>query len=196
MAVRAYKGSMDRRRVVAIAWGLAVALGLASWLASPVLGLTVLWFASLLLLAVSLPLAPMYIDERLELPLAYHTVAAVAFLVPLAGTLLAALPHSSSDMQQFVPFFMLLAWLGYRSLVARNAHQALLLTVSCLLLWVPFGLLFGYEHGSWQPPDWTELVSFRVLFAAQFVTAVASGTALLAFRPRTEGLPEARVRDN
>jgi hypothetical protein len=183
---------MDRRRVVAIAWGLAVALGLTSWLAGQLLGLTVLWLTAAVLLAVSWPLAPLYVDQRLELPLAYRTVAAVAFVVPLAGALLGALPHSSTDTREFAPCFMLLVWLGYRSLVARNAHQALLMTGCGLLLCLLFAVLFGSDRGSWQPPRWTELPSFRVLFASQFVNACASGTALLAFQPRTEGLPEAR----
>ena len=140
--------------------------------------------------AVKPPAAP----PRLELPVAYHTVAAVALVVPLAGALLATLPHSSRDTHVFVGFFVLMVWLGYRSLVAHNAHQALLMTFCGLLLWAPFALVFGFdERNSWEPARLTELVSFRVLFATQFVNAFASGIALFAFRPRTEGLPEARV---
>ena len=84
-----------RRRVLAIAWLALVGSAVTSWLAGQPLVLFGLWFAALMLLAMSSVVARPSTDERLELPLAYRTAAAVAFALPLAGELLTQVPHAS-----------------------------------------------------------------------------------------------------
>lgn len=189
---------MDRRRrVLAIAWILAVALALTGWLAGQPLTLVGLWFAALMLLATSSAIARPRTDERLERPLAYRIVTAFSFALPLAGALLTQVPHGSDVSYLFAPYFVLMAWLGYRSLVARGAHRALLMTTCGLLVWLPFCLFlgFGCKCGAWKPPHWTEIATLRILLATQLINGLASAIALLAFTPHTEWLPEARVRE-
>jgi hypothetical protein len=186
----------SRRRALAIAWVVTVAFSLTFWLADEPLVLFLAWFTALLLLAASSALARPRIEERLHLPVAYRTVAAVAFALPLAGALLTQVPHASGVCMLFAPYFLLMAWLGYRTLVARSAYRALLTTTFGLLVWLPFCVFlgFGCKCGHPPPPHWTELATLRILLAIQLVNGFASAVALLSFAPRPDGLPEARVR--
>lgn len=186
---------MERsRRALAIVWFLLVAGAFASWLAEPLL-LAALWFVALVLLGVTSRISRPRGDERLELPAAYRAVAAVAFAVPLAGALLSQLPHASDVSALFAPYFALMAWLGYRAMVARGPYRALLATTVGVLVWLPFTVLlgFGCKCGPYRPPHWTELATLRLLLAVQLVNGFTSAVALLAFQPRNEWLPEARL---
>jgi hypothetical protein len=187
---------MNRRRVLATAWLVVVALAVTAGLVGQPLALFGLWFAALMLLAMSSAIARPQREERLELPLAYRTTAAIAFALPLAGALLTQVPHASGVTYLFAPFFVLMAWLGYRTLVARSAYRALLTTTFGLLVWLPFCVFlgFGCKCGHPPPPHWTELATLRILLAIQLVNGFASAVALLAFAPRPDWLPEARVR--
>jgi hypothetical protein len=181
--------------VLAIAWLVTVASALTFWLADEAPVLFLVWFSALLLLAASSALARPRTEERLHLPIAYRTVAAVAFALPLAGALLTQVPHASGVCMLFAPYFLLMAWLGYRTLVARGAHRALLMTTIGLLVWLPFcvPMAFGCKCGPARAPHWTEIATVRILLATQLVNGLLSAVALLAFQPRTEWLPEARV---
>jgi hypothetical protein len=186
---------MGKRHVLAIAWGVLVLAALTSWLARQPLALFGLWFATLMLLTLSSALARPQTDERLELPVAYRAAAAVAFALPLAGALLSQVPHASGVSSLFAPYFALMAWLGYRTLVARGSHRALFATTVGILVWLPFCVFLGVgcKCGPPKPPHWTELATLRILLATQLVNALTSAVALLAFQPHAEGLPEARV---
>jgi hypothetical protein len=188
-----------RRRVLAIAWLLLVCAAIGGWFASESavrFGLiTGAWFAGLFLLLCTSALARLGADERLERALAYRVVAGVAFALPLAGLLLTRVPHAADDTYLMAPYFFVMALLGYRVMVARGPRRIVRAMVAAELVWLPLIVVLGMgcKCGPHVEPSWTEGATYRLLFAIQLVDAALIAIALLAFKPRTEWLPEARV---
>lgn len=188
-----------RRRVLAIAWVLTVCVALAGWFASEAdVGFGMIagaWFSALFLLLWTSALARAGADERLERALAYRVVAGIAFALPLAGLLLTRVPHASGDTYVLSPYFFVMAVLGYRVMVARGPQRIVRAMAAGLLVWLPLIVVLGMgcHCGPYVEPNWTEGATYRLLFTTQLVDAALIAVALLAFKPRTEWLPEARV---
>jgi hypothetical protein len=188
-----------RRRVLAIGWFLAVCTAIGGWFAAGSgvrFGLvTGAWFAGLFLVVCTSALARPGIDERLERPLVYRAVAGLAFALPLAGMLLTRVPHASDDPYLLFPYFFVMALLGYRVMVARGPRRIVRAMVAAELVWLPLIVVLGMgcKCGRYVEPSWTEGATYRLLFAIQVVDAALIGVAMLAFKPRVEWLPEARV---
>lgn len=195
------QGNMElRRRVLAITWFLLVCTAVAGWFASQpsvrVGMLTGAWFSGLVLLLCTSALARPGADERLDRALAYRAVAGVAFALPLAGLLLMRVPHASDDTYALAPYFFVMALLGYRVMVARGPRRIVRAMVASQLTWLPLIVVvsMGCKCSRYVEPSWTEGATYRLLFAIQLVDAALIGIALLAFSPRTEWMPEAKVR--
>ena len=124
-------------------------------------------------------------------------MAAVAFAIPLGGALLSWVPLHADWSTALSPYFLLVAWLAYRALVARSPRPALLALAVSLLAWLPFVLFLcmGCKCRYYEPPPphWTEGVSWLALLATQLMNGVTVAASLLAFARRPEDVPEARV---
>jgi hypothetical protein len=186
-----------RRRALAIAWMSLVATAIVGHLAHEPIAVLFAWFTALMLTPFTTALGDTRADERLELPVSYRAVAAVALALPLAGVLLLEVPDASAESYLFAPYFAVMAIVGYRVLVARGPRRALRATVLSLLVWPPFAmfLFMGCRCGHVvpPPPHWTELASEGLLYLTQVVDGALCAVALLAFAPRHELVPEARI---
>ena len=189
---------MDRRRACALVWSLLVVLGLVSWFGAAPMAILVIWLVALPTIFFTSRATRDAHDERLDLSVAYRTAAAAAFAVPVGGALLAAVPGHSGLSTIFVPYFGLVAFLAYRALVARGPRRALAALTAAQLVSVPFLFLgalgsLGCKCGHWREPPWTDRWTFVLCFATQLFAMIAAGVALIAFSPRDEFLPEARL---
>ena len=186
------------RRVLAIAWLLLVATALIGRLAHEPLAIACAWALAILLVPFTTGFGETAADERLELPLAYRAVAAVGFALPLGGALLVEAHDASGESYLFAPYFILMALLGYRVLVARGPRRVMRTMVASLLLWPPLAvfLAMGCRIHGWvaPPPHWTEVATENLLLLTQVVNGAVCAVALLAFAPRHALVPEARVQ--
>lgn len=186
-----------RRRVLATLWLVMVATALIGGLAHEPVAVACAWLVGIVVLPFTGALAAARAEERLELPVAYRAVAAIAFAVPLAGALLVEAPDPSGESYLFAPYFVIMALLGYRVLVARGPRRVLRTTVVSLLAWPPLGvfLFMGCRLQGFvpPPPHWTAIATERLLLLTQVVNGALCAVALLAFAPRHELVPEARV---
>ena len=186
------------RRACSIAWGVLVVAGFVAWRMDSPLGVVGAWFAALPLNVITGRAARPTGDERLDLPLAYRAAALAAVVVPLAGALLATVPGASFTSQVCVPYFALIAFFGYRALVARGPRRALAVATAASLAIVPCLFVaalgsMGCKCGPYRPPHWTEHASLLALLASLLVSMALAGVAVAAFRPRDLALPEARI---
>lgn len=188
---------MTARRVVATLWLSLVAATLAGYELREPLVLVGAWFGALLVLGASGSSVKARGEERLERPRLYRAVAAIAFVVPVAGALLATVPHHDDVATLFVPYFSIVALLQYRALVANGPRAAPLAMCVAVLLWLPFCLpltmgckCYRYDP---PPPHWTETAVPLALFTTLVLDAVLCAVALLSFAHRDDDLPEARI---
>jgi len=186
------------RRVLATAWLLLVATALIGRLAHEPLAICCAWLLAVVLLPFTTGFGETAADERLELPVAYRAAAAVGFALPLAGALLVEVRGASGESYLFAPYFVVMAFLGYRVLVARGPRRVVRTMVASLLLWPPLAvfLAMGCRPHGWvaPPPHWTELATEHLLLLTQVVNGALCAVALLAFAPRHALVPEARVQ--
>ncbi len=188
---------MTARRVVAALWlslAAAAAIGHAWEIPLAVVGA---WFGALLVLGASGSSVRAHADERLERPLLYRATAALAFAVPVAGALLATVPGHDGLAALFAPYFVVVALLQYRALVANGPRGAPLAMCVALLLWIPFCFplaLMGCKCCGWvpPPPHWTKTAVPLVLLATMALDAVLCAAALLSFAHHDD-VPEARL---
>jgi len=189
--------SMTARRVVAGMWLSLVAATLAGWELREPLVIVGAWFGALLVLAGSGSSVKARREERLERPRLYQAVAAIAFVVPVAGALLATVPHHDDLATLFAPYFAIVALLQYRALVATGPRPAPLAMCVAILLWLPFcfPLLLGCKCYRYDPPPpgWTEAAVPLALFTTLVLDGILCAVALLSFAHRDDDLPEARI---
>ena len=188
---------MTARRVVAALWLSIAAAATIGHVWDVPLAIVGAWFGALLVLAGSGSSVRARGDERLERPVLYRATAAVAFAAPLAGALLATVPHHDDHATLFVPYFSIVALLQYRALVANGPRAAPLAMCVAVLLWLPFCLpltmgckCYRYDP---PPPHWTETAVPLALFTTLVLDAVLCAVALLSFAHRDDDLPEARI---
>jgi hypothetical protein len=106
-------------------------------------------------------------------------------------------PHHADWSTLLAPYFVLVAWLAYRALVARGPRPAMLAMTVSMTAWLPFMIFLGMGckcmHYTPPPPHWTETMSWLALLATQLMNALTVAASLVAFVRRTEDVPEARV---
>jgi hypothetical protein len=188
---------MTARRVVAGMWLSLVAATLVGYELREPLVLVGTWFGALLVLGASGSSVKARGDERLERPALYRAVAAIAFVVPVAGALLATVPGHDDIATLFAPYFAIVALLQYRALVATGPRPAPLAMCVAVLLWLPFcfPLMLGckcYRYDA-PPPSWTETAVPLALFTTLVLDGILCAVALLSFAHRDDELPEARI---
>lgn len=187
---------MTARRVVAALWlslAATAAIGHAFHVPLAVAGA---WFTTLLVLGATGSSVKVRAEERLERPRLYRATAAVAFVVPISGALLATVPGHDGLAELFAPYFVIVAMLQYRALVADGPSAAPLATCVAVLLWLPFclPLMLGCKCCGYvpPPPHWTELAVPAALFTTMVVDAVLCAVALVSFA-HSDDLAEARL---
>ena len=188
---------MTARRVVAAVWLLLAAAAALGHVCNMPLAVAAAWFGALLALGGTGSSVKLRPDERLERPALYRATAALAFVVPVAGALLATVPGHDGIAELFAPYFVIVAILQYRALVANGPAAAPLAMCVAVLLWLPFcfPLMFmGCKCCGWvrPPPNWTFEAVPVALLTTMLVDAVLCAVALLSFAHH-EAVPEARL---
>ena len=173
-------------------------LALAAWIDGAPQALLALWFVSLPVIFCSSRVTRGATDERLDLRLAYHVAAAAALAIPLVGALFAAVPGHSAVTTIFAGYFGLVALVGYRAVVARGPRRALAVVTITHLMAVPFLFVaaiasMGCKCGRWREPPWTDRATLLACLLAMLFAMILAAVALIAFHPRDEGMPEARL---
>lgn len=190
---------MEARRACAFAWTLVVALAVFAWIGAVPLAVVAAWLFALPVIFCTSRATRGAHDERLDLPLAYRTAAGAALAVPLAGALLAVVPGHSDISSLFAVYFMAVAFFAYRAVVATGPRRALAAMTTAQLLGVPFLFLaalasMGCKCGPYRrEPPWTDRWTLVAFLVTQLVAAIAAGVAPIAFHPRDEDMPEARL---
>jgi hypothetical protein len=188
---------MEARRACAFVWSILVALALISWVGAAPLGVFAVWVLALGAIFFTSRATRNAIDERLDRPLAYRTAAAVALAVPLAGALLVVVPGHSYITSLFAVYFVFIAVLAYRALVATGPRAALATLTAAQLLAVPFVFLGAIASMGCKlhhpPPPWTDRWTLVACLVTQLFAMIAAGVAPICFHPRDEHLPEARL---
>lgn len=189
---------MKTRRACSITWAVLVVLAVVSVALAQPLGDLIVWLASLPLLLISARAARHAIDERLDRPAVYHVAAGALLALAIGGALLATVPGSSDISALFAGYFLPVAWLAYRALVARGPWRALTAGAVAQLFSVPFVIVgaiaaMGCKCGPHHAPPWTDGATLVACLATQLFAMILVGVALVAFRPRDTALPEARL---
>jgi hypothetical protein len=188
---------MTARRWLAAVWIVLAATAAVGHVADVPLAIVGAWFGALLMLGGTGSTAKAQADERLERPRTYRTVAAIGFAIPLGAALLTWVPHHADWTTILSPYFVLVAWLAYRAVVARGPRPAMLAMTVSLFAWLPFMVLMciGCKCARYDPPPphWTETVSWLALLATQLMNGLTVAAALISFARRTEEVPEARL---
>ena len=192
---------MTARRTCSILWAILVAIAVVSAFAGEPFGDVIVWLAALPLMAITSGRSRASNDERLDRPVVYHVAAGAVLAVALAGALCAAVPGSRDVSEVFAFYFMPIAWLAYRALVARGPSRALVVGAVAQLFSLPFlfvGALasMGCKCGPYRvPPPWTDGASLLACFTVQLMSMILVAVAIVAFQPRDPALPEARLRN-
>lgn len=188
---------MTARSWLAAMWFVLVATAAIGHLADVPLAIVGAWFGALLMLGGTGSTAKAQPEERLERPRAYRAVAAIAFAIPLGAALLTWVPHHADWSTLLAPYFVLVAWLAYRALVARGPRPAMLAMTVSMTAWLPFMIFLGMgckcHRFDPPPPHWTEDVSWLALLATQLMNGLTVAASLVSFARRTEDVPEARL---
>jgi hypothetical protein len=189
---------MTARRWLAAAWVLVVATAAIAHVADLPRALVGAWFGALILAGGSGSTVKAERLERLELPRLYRGVAAIAFAIPLGAALLTWVPHHSEWSTVLSPYFVLVAWLAYRALVARGPRPAMLALTISMLAWLPLMIFLGMGcrcgHYVAPPVHWTETMSWLALLGTQLMNGLTVATSLVSFVRRTDEMPEARLQ--
>lgn len=186
---------LHRRRFCAALWlcvfgaaaaGAVIGDGRASLAA---FGLAVL--ASLLTVVMAKPGH----DERLMVPVGYRVATGAVLGAALAGAALALLPGACEASKVTGVFFGLAAVLAYRAVVARGPRAAVVAVIVAMWSWIPFAFVAfcGCRGGYRGAARWSEIASSVTLHAFLLLLPIAAAAALLAFAPRRDELPDARV---
>ena len=189
---------MEARRACAFVWSILVAAALLSWAGEAPLGAVAVWLIALPVIFFTSRAMRGAVDERLDLPTGYHAAAAAALVVPVAGALLAVVPGHSDLSSLFAVYFVAIAMLAYRALVARGPRGALATLTGAQLLGIPFVFLcalfsMGCKCGHYREPPWTDRWTLITFALTQLFAMIAAGVAPIAFHPRDEAMPEARL---
>lgn len=188
---------MDGSRVVcAGCWLVALAFALTGLAFEDPSLLFLAWCAAVVMTFVTLAAARPTADERLMHRLPFRGIAAAVLGVALAGCVLALLPTASDVSQSFGIYFAIAALLAYRVVVARGARRAVTAVLVLSWTWLPFVVVtsIGCKCAKYaRPAHWTENASELVLAVFLLTLPVLVATALLAFHPRRDALPDARA---
>lgn len=186
---------LHHRRAMSIAWAaVAVCVSISVLASLPLLGMTA-WFGAIAAMIVTMNLQYALPEEQLVRPRSYRVIAGAVLAVSIAGTVMGTLPESSERSQLLAVFFGITTILAYRTLVARGPRPARLLVAVTGITWLPAALFLvvnckcGANHS-----NWTEDASRGLFLALLSLLGALIAVALLAFRRRTDRLPDATVR--
>jgi len=188
----------QRRTVCAVFWALTFVLALGGLVTHNPLAVMSAWAATVVLTIVTAILAKLGREELLVRPRLYRGVTAVALVAALGGCLLGVLPHASEWSRVFAVFFAVAAIVTYRAVIARGPRAAMLAIVIVSWTWLPFVMLMltgcGCRHRDYvYVPAWTEIGSEVLLQITLLLVPILGAVTLLAFAPRSDELPEARL---
>jgi len=185
------------RWICASLWMLVLAAALAGMLLGNGRGQLIAFVAAVVVTIVTAVMAKLARDERLAYPVAYRIAAGALLAVALAGVVLALVPHASEASRIAGVFFGLVSLLAYRAVVARGPRTAMFTVVIAMWAWLPIGFitLIGCKCGPHfvRVPHATEVATWVTLRVLLLLLPVLAGAALLAFAPRRDFMPDARV---
>jgi hypothetical protein len=189
----------SRREWYASLWGADLLVGILASAGDAMSVVAWTWLTSLGLLIATMWRTNLRRDERLIWPRSFRWVAHAMVAVAVLGVALAAVPHAARGTQWLAPFFAMIAALAWRSAVARGPSAVFLTVTVTLVTWVPFMLPLAIKccrrrpHVEPPPPHWTEPAMFAALQITVLLAGLLAIAALVAFRPRTDELPDARA---
>jgi len=188
------------RRLCAVLWGCLVAFAFAGFHVHSGSLLILAWFGSVAMIIISVATARTARDaERLVQPRAYRTVAGSLFAVMVAGVVIGLLPGAPEMSQLGALYFGLLGVLAYRALVAKRPGPALSTTFVAIVTWLPVAFVRAVGHHKLPPGypprviAWQEQATGALVTASILLLGVLVAVALVAFVPRSDELPDARV---
>ncbi|MDQ3334478.1 MAG: hypothetical protein M4D80_04910 [Myxococcota bacterium] len=190
-------GIRGSRRLCAAFWMFVLAAAIGSIVfEEPRAGLVA--FASAVVVSfLTIVMSKLTRDERLDRPGAYRIAAGALLVVSLAGGVLAVVPHASEKSQILGVFFGLVAVLSYRALVAQGPRRAMFGVVIAMWTWLPFLVvtMIGCSCGRRfeRVEHWSEVASTGLLSVLVMMLPVLATASLLAFVPRRDFVPDARV---
>src|SRR5687767_2471388 len=187
---------MTPRQVCAVLWLLLAICALIGGAAEEGQMVLVAWVGAIVMLLVTVILVRPKTEERLARPLPYRVVSGLLLALALTGGVLALVPDASEASQAYGVFFALIAVVVYRAVIARGASTAMRTLALAMFLFLPFVVVanIGCKCGRYSEPEhWSAGASSLVLQVFLFALPVLVACALLAFAPRTDELPEARV---
>lgn len=179
--------------------GLIAIFMMTCWLADQPLGVACGWLFSLPMLLVTGRSLKRADSETLMWPLAYRAAAGALLALAIAGALLATVPEASGISSLFAAYFLVIALLAYRAFVARRPITAVSVAAATQLLALPFGFLaalasMGCKCGHYyRPSPWTDRATMLAWLGSELLALSLMAIAPVAFRPRDERVPEARI---
>jgi hypothetical protein len=187
------------RRLCAVLWGCLVAFALAGFHVRSGSLLILAWFGSVAMIIISVVTARTRAEERLVQPRAYRAIAATLFAVMVAGVVVGLLPGAPEMSQLGAVYFGLIGVLAYRALVARRPGPALSTAFVAIVTWLPVAFVRAVGHHRLPPGygprviAWQEHATGALVKASVLLLGVLVAAALVAFVPRRDELPDARV---
>src|SRR5262245_37387529 len=124
MDVPSFDPATTTRRTFAALWLGVLAAGVGGVVGHNHPLLLCTWLASVLIMIGTAATARLGKDEHLVHTRPYRLVAGALLVVALAGSVLGFVPGASDASQLYAVFFMPIAVLAYRSVVARGASSA------------------------------------------------------------------------
>jgi hypothetical protein len=188
-------GIRGKRRLCAALWMFVLAVALGSYaFQAPRAGLLA-FVSAIVVSAMTVIMSKPTRDERLERPLTYRIAAGALLALSLAGGVLALVPRASEKSQILGVFFLIVSVIAHRALVAKGPGRALFGVVVLMWTWLPFVFvtLLGCKCGYDRMVHWSEVASTGLVRGLVLMLPVLAIAALLAFAPRRDFVPDARV---
>jgi hypothetical protein len=128
-------------------------------------------------------------------PIAYRVVTGAVLATVIFGFALMFVANASGTSQLMGTFFGFISLFACFSLVAKRPRTAMWMIVATMWSWLPFVVVanLGCKRRFEPPPHWTELASLAALRGLLLLLPVVAIVTLLAFVPRRDAMPDARV---
>ncbi len=186
-----------RRRFCAWVWIALGALGVQSRFGDAPELIIYAWFGALAMTLITVASCRLADEQRLVRPRLYRAASIALLAVALEGVAFGFVPDASELSHLMAVYFGLIAVLAYRAVVARGPGASLLATTLGLVCWLPIGMItmMGCKCGAarFRVPHWTEAATWTGLQVTLLLLVLATAAALVAFAPRKDCVPDARL---